>query len=122
MISTAILLLAIQAGTGSIPDRTPVSCLDSTGEYQPVMRTDFGRLKSAFAKKFNFTATLTQTSATMGTLTFRGGQRNAETISYTVKPRSDSIALVSMRVRLRGVTQNLQGNDMCWQTFSIVNV
>jgi hypothetical protein len=105
-----------------LPDAIPVLCLDSAGTYQPMQGTDYGHLRTAFRSQFGFTGHLTPSSERTGTLTFRGGQRGAETISYSVKPRTDGLALLSMRVRLHGVSEELRGDEMCWRTFSIVNI
>jgi hypothetical protein len=119
------LLLAAAVAAQAIPGNVPIYCLDKVGVYQPVVRTDYARLQAAFRRQFNFTPTLTQRGPTSGSLVFRGGAKGAETITYAVVPhagaRGTGVALVSMQVRLRGVSQNLSGDEMCWHTFGIVN-
>lgn len=119
------LLFAATAAGQAVPQTVPIYCLDKAATFQPVVRTDYARLQAAFRRQYNFDAKLTQSSSTGGTLVFRGGVRGAETITYEVMPYTgDSgagIGLMTMRVRLKGVTQDLYGDEMCWQTFGIVN-
>lgn len=112
--------IALTAQALAIPDTLPMYCLASNGDYQPIRQTDLGRLKAALKRQFRFTATLTSTGARSGVLRFRGGVRGQETITYDVAPYDDGIALLAMRTRLRGVTANAAGDDMCWRTFSFV--
>lgn len=125
-ISTLLVCLITQPALAqqrlSISRSVPIFCRDSRGTLQPIVRTTYGRLQDAFRQQFNFTSSLTANSPGTGTLTFRGGQNNSETISYSVSVHNGGIALLNMRTRLAGTSENLTGNQMCWQTFSIVNV
>lgn len=121
-----IFALALAAPGITLPSNAGIYCRASSGETQPVQRTDYGRLTAAFQREFRFRASLAPTSEAEGVLVFRGGRNNAETISYTVKPYDagdgrQGIELQSMRVRLAGARETLSGDDMCWRTFGIVN-
>lgn len=82
------------------------------------MRTDYTRLRKAFARQFGWKSSDTETSLVFSV----DGQSNSpETIVYEVKGHSGGVALLRMRVRLTGVSEDLSGNAMCWRTFAIVN-
>jgi hypothetical protein len=108
--------------TMDIDPGVPMFCRDSSGEYQPFVRTNLGRMKESFRQQLGFGSTLVARSPSTGTLTFRGGEKNAERITYTVEVHEGGIALVDMKVRLSGASEDLTGSKMCWQTWSIVNV
>ncbi|QDZ06388.1 hypothetical protein FPZ24_01955 [Sphingomonas panacisoli] len=115
------VLLATAAAGVTLPAETPLLCLDGTGTYQPVQRTNYGAFKQALRRQFGFTATLTVSDDTNGRLVFRGGVRGAETITYAVEAKDGGIALTAMHVRLKGTSEDLTGNNMCWRTWSIIN-
>lgn len=106
----------------SISDTVPIYCRDDSGEYQPFVRTNYGRLKLAFERQFGFEHTLQSTSPTQGRMYFRGGKQDSEVIYYVVEVHRNGIALLHMRVLLEGATENLTGTEMCWRTFGIVNL
>jgi hypothetical protein len=110
--------------TQKIAGAAPLFCRDSTGVHQPVVRTDYSRLQEGFIRQFGWRSSLRSTSSTMGYLLFsQNGQPNdLETIVYDVEPHNGGISLLHMHVRMKGVTEDLSGNDMCWKTFAIINV
>lgn len=101
----------------------PVFCLDSTGTYQPLLRTNYARLQESFVRQLGWRHLLQSTSNTIGVLTFAPEKsiRSHERISYDVEPFEGGIALLHMHVRLRGKAEDLSGTEMCGQTFIIVN-
>ena len=115
------LIFVLAAATITFPDATPLFCRDSSGAFQPVQRGDYGTLKRAFRQQFAFSATLIAGEDAHGRLIFRGGFKGGETISYGVLARDGGVALTEMHVRLRGATEDLVGNDMCWRTFAILD-
>ena len=124
LLCTCLSLCAVPAAAQQkvdIDPTVPMYCRDSSGNYQPIVRTSLGRLQSAFKQQFNFTSSLVTRTPSTGTLTFRGG-KNAETIIYTVEVHQGGIALLEMKTRLGGASENLTGSKMCWQTWSIINV
>jgi hypothetical protein len=120
-----IALLAAAAAQGQpqtleLPATLPIYCLDSKEEPQRVRGTTLGSLRGAFQRQFSFSAKLTKTGPRIGKLQFRGGDGNADTITYDVATHADGIALLIMRVRLIGVNETLICDDMCWKTLSFV--
>lgn len=113
---------AVSQNQMDISPAVPMFCRDDSGRYQPIMRTNLGRVRDAFKRQFNFTGSLVKRSASTGVLEFRGGENNAETITFHVTVHQGGIALLDMKTRLGGVSENLIGSKMCWQTWSIVNV
>jgi hypothetical protein len=103
-------------GLGLPSPEAPVFCLDSAHVYQPLVRTSFGRLWNNFRVKLGLIGRIRGSQ-----LIFRGGRRNAETITYTIAPHGGGIALQSMRVRLYHLSEDHTGTDMCLHTFMIIN-
>ena len=116
--------VASQGMSQDIADSVPMYCRDSTAKFQPIVRTDYGKLKEEFIRQFGYRSSLYSTSATLGALIFSvdGSPKKIERIYYGVMPYNDGIALLHMHVRLNGVTEDLSGTEMCWRTFSIINV
>jgi hypothetical protein len=101
---------------GLPPADTPVFCLDSQHVYQPLVRTSFARLWNGFQVKLGLIGRVRGSQ-----LIFRGGIRNAETITYAIERHQGGIALLNMRVRLDHLSEDRTGTDMCLRTFSIIN-
>lgn len=101
---------------GLPPPQTPVFCLDSDHVYQPLVRTTFARLWNDFQAKLGLIGRIQGSR-----LIFRGGRRNAETITYSIEPHQGGIALLNMRVRLYHLSEDRAGTDMCLRTFVIIN-
>lgn len=127
-IATPMLLCAGgQAYSADSPlwlaDTASLFCRDSTGVYQPFVRTNFARLKQEFIRQFGWRSMLRATSSSLGLLQFsqNGQSGDPETITYDIEPHDGGMSLLHMHVRLRGVTEDLSGNKMCWRTFAIVN-
>lgn len=93
---------------------------EAQGVFQPIQRADYGSFKHAFREQFNFDAKLARTSPKTGFLTFRGGVRGREYISYAVRPYGQAVAILSVKVRLQGKSEDLRGTEMCWRTYSIL--
>jgi len=104
------------SGLGLPSPEAPVFCLDSAHVYQPLVRTPFARLRNNFRVKLGLIGRIRGSQ-----LIFRGGRRNAETITYTITPHEGGIALQSMRVRLYHLSEDHTGTDMCLHTFMIIN-
>lgn len=107
----------------NISGSVPIYCLDSTGNYQPMQRTNYSKLQKAFVTQFGFKHSLQSTGDSTGELNFSSSGKHsaAERFFYDVRPYDDGIALLHMHVRLKGVSDDLSGTEMCWRTFSIVN-
>jgi hypothetical protein len=103
-------------GLGLPPADTPVFCLDNEHVYQPLVRTSFARLWNNFQVKLGLIG-----RARGSQLIFRGGIRNAETITYAIERHEGGIALLNMRVRLYHLSEDRTGTDMCQRTFTIIN-
>jgi hypothetical protein len=101
---------------GLPPPQTPVFCLTSEHVYQPLVRTTFARLWNDFHRKLGLIGRIQGSR-----LVFRGGRRNAETITYSIEPHQGGIALLNMRVRLYHSSEDHSGTEMCMHTFIIVN-
>jgi hypothetical protein len=101
---------------GLPPAETPVFCLDSQHVYQPLVRTSFARLWNGFQTKLGLIGRVRGSQ-----LIFRGGIRNAETITYAIERHEGGIALLNMHVRLYHLSEDHTGTDMCLRTFSIIN-
>jgi len=84
--------------------------------YQPLVRTPFVRLWNNFRVKLGLIGRIRGSQ-----LIFRGGRRNAETITYAIVPHGGGIALLNMRVRLYHLSEDRSGTDMCLRTFVIMN-
>ena len=104
------------SGLGLPPPESPVFCLDSGQVYQPLVRTTFARVWNNFEVKLGLIGRIRGSQ-----LIFRGGRRNAETITYRIEPHGGGIALLSMRVRLYHLFEDRVGTDMCLRTFMIIN-
>ncbi len=109
--------------TQNISGAVPMFCRDSTGTDQPFVRTDYARLQDSFVRQFGWRSSLRSVSQTLGVLVFSpdGSVRAPEKIYYDVEPYNGGILLLHMHVRLKGVTENLSGTEMCGRTFVIVN-
>jgi hypothetical protein len=107
-----------------ISDAVPVYCLDDTQTFQPLVRTNYGRLKQSFVRQFGWNSSLIATSESLGRLTFsETGLADArERIGYDVLPHNGGIALLRMDVSLEGVSEISSGTKMCGTTWGIVNV
>jgi predicted transposase YbfD/YdcC len=107
----------------NISSEVPMYCLDSTGTYQPLVRTNYGRLIDAFQQQFGWEHSLFSTDSSKGYLVFsRNGKKTApEKIIYDVRSYNDGIALERMHVRMTGKNENNGGTQMCGITWSIVN-
>jgi hypothetical protein len=66
------IVLALTAGDEpprrSIPDTTPIYCYPSANTYDPVVDTDFGKLRAAVLARFDLRPQLTAGSDTTGRL------------------------------------------------------
>jgi hypothetical protein len=119
-----IPMYAVAADTVQhIDGSVPMLCRDSTGTDQPLVRTDYSRLQEEFVRVFGWRSSLHSTSESLGYLVFSvNGQPNApEKIVYDVEPKNGEILLLHMHVRLKGITKDLSGTEMCGETWSIVN-
>lgn len=107
-----------------ISDEVPIFCRDDTQTFQPLVRTNYGRLKQSFSRQFGWQSSLTATSGSLGRLIFSetGRREAAETIIYDVQPHEGGIALLHMHVSLDGKSENPSGTEMCGVTWGIVNV
>ncbi len=119
-------LAAPGAVTSRIPDTAPLYCLDDKQVEQPIQRTSYARLTASYRQHLGLaTRRLTQSSTRSGLLTFSGGENGTENVSYDVEPVRGpmglGILLTGMHVRLGGLSDDLVGDAMCEQTFSIVN-
>lgn len=127
-LTVALLLVlptvATRAQTMEVASSVPTFCRDASGTFQPLQRTDYGRLQESFQRQFGWRHTLHGTSPSMGVLEFGTdeGARPRERIYYDVQPYNGGIALLHMHIRMRGKVEDLTGSKMCWQTFAIVNV
>ena len=134
MFSTIIALALAAAGAG-LSDDTRLYCLSSDQTLQNIrtaddinaaspklIDADLGRLEAAMLQQLGLRGSIGVTGERTGLLTFRSAARGAETITYSIRREEDGIALVSMRVRLKEVSQDLRGDNMCWRTFAIINV
>lgn len=133
MFSTIVALALAAAGAG-LSDDTRLYCVGSNQKLQNIktlddfdaaqpnmINADLGRLEAAMLQQLGLRGSIGVTGERTGLLTFRSAARGAETITYSIRREDDGIALVSMRVRLTGVTQDLRGDNMCWRTFAIIN-
>ena len=113
----------IPAQTQHIDGTVPIFCRDSDDVYQPIVRTNYARLQNSYLRQFGWESSLTTTSNRLGRLVFssNGTEEAAETISYIVEPHAGGIALLHMKVRLDGVSEDLSGSEMCWKTWGIIN-
>lgn len=111
-------------GEQHIDSSVPIFCKDSKQVYQPIQRTSYKRLQQAFVKQFGYRHSLKSTSASAGVLVFSAHPKTnaGEKIYYDVEPHNGGIALLHLHVRLNSISEDLSGNDMCWKTFSIVNI
>jgi hypothetical protein len=127
ILASALLSLAVTSAAAEPTlqpiqpsDDVPLYCRDSTGTVQPLLRTNYARLRASFVRQFGWhDAALLATTPSLGTLTF---SQDDERIFYDVEVYNGGIALLHMHVRLGGLSQNLSGTEMCWKTFAIVNV
>lgn len=104
------------------PDDTQIDCLDTKAEVRPMPGVDLATLKAAYKRRLGFDASFKPDSDASGLLTFRGGRLNAETVIYWVNTvEGGSLGLTTMRIRLHGVSENIQGDDMCARTYAIIN-
>ncbi|WP_375272684.1 hypothetical protein [Sphingomonas sp.] len=134
MFSITIALALAAAGVG-LSDDTSLYCVRSDQTLQNIrtaddinaaspklIDADLGRLEAAMLQQLGLRGSIGVTGERTGLLTFRVPARATETITYSIRREEDGIALVSMRVRLKGVTEDLRGDNMCWRTFGIINV
>ncbi len=134
MFSITLALALAAAGVG-LSDDTRLYCVGSDQKLQNIktvddidaaspkmINADLGALEAAMLQQLGLHGSIGVTGERTGLLTFRSPARGNETISYSIRREDDGIALVSMRVRLKGVTQDLRGDNMCWRTFAIINV
>jgi hypothetical protein len=84
--------------------------------YQRLLRTPFARLWNNFQMRLGLVGRIQGSR-----LIFRGGIRNAETITYAIERHEGGIALLNMRVRLHHLSEDRTGTDMCLRTFVIIN-
>jgi hypothetical protein len=78
--------------------------------------TSFARLWNNFQVKLGLIGRVRGSE-----LIFRGGRRNAETITYAIAPHEGGVALLTMRVRLYHLSEDRTGTDMCLRTFVSIN-
>lgn len=116
----AALLAPTSVAADTLDPGLPLFCLDSTNKFEPFVNADYGALLTAMREQFRFKGTLNEATPTDGTLVFHGGEGGRETISYKLSTYDDGLALLSMHVRLKGVTEDLKGNDMCFRTMSLL--
>jgi hypothetical protein len=134
MFSTIIALTLAAAGVG-LSDDTRLYCVGSDQTLQNIktaddfdaaspkmIDADLGTLEAAMLQQLGLRGSIGVTGERTGLLTFRSPARGSETITYSIRREDDGISLVSMRVRLKGATEDLRGDDMCWRTFAIINV
>jgi len=103
-------------GLGLPPHAAPVFCLTNEHIYQRIVRTPFARLWNMFQMRLGLVGRIQGSR-----LIFRGGIRNAETITYAIDRHEGGIALLNMRVRLHNLSEDRTGTDMCLRTFVIIN-
>lgn len=110
--------------TLDVSESVPIFCRDDTGTFQPLVRTNYGRLKESFLRQFSWIGSLSESTSTIGYLVFSqdGTSEAPETITYVVQPYDGGIALLHMRVRLEGLSEDLSGTSACSMTFGIINV
>jgi hypothetical protein len=101
---------------GLPPAQAPVFCLTNEHVYQLLLRTPFARLWNMFQMRLGLVGRIRGSE-----LIFRGGIRNAETITYAIERHEGGIALLNMRVRLHNLSEDRTGTDMCLRTFVIIN-
>jgi hypothetical protein len=124
LMAALLSMLAVQAPAaadppssfGLPPPQTPVFCLTSEHVYQPLVRTNFARLWNDYLRKLNLIGRIRGSR-----LIFRGGRRNAETITYSIEPHAGGIALLDMHVRLHHLSEDHSGTQMCMYTFILIN-
>lgn len=107
----------------NIDGAVPMFCLDDHDTYQPLVRTDYARVRQAYTREFGWEHGLFSTTPTLGRLVFsqNGKTTDPETITYDVEPHDGGIALLHMHVRLGSTREDLSVTAMCWRTFGIVN-
>lgn len=133
MFSITLALALTTAGVGLSED-TRLYCVGSDQKLQSIrtaddinaaspklIDADFGALEAAMLQRFGFAGSIGITGERTGVLTFRGGTRGRETVTYDIRREDDGIALVGMHIGLNGVSQDLRGDKMCWRTFAIIN-
>lgn len=133
MVPTIIALALAAAGAG-LSDDTRLYCVGSDQKLQNIktlddfdaaspnmINADLGALEAAMLQHLGLRGSIGVTGERTGLLTFREPARSTETITYSIRREDDGIALVSMRVRLKGISQDLRGDNMCWRTFAIIN-
>jgi hypothetical protein len=120
LLSIAPVQVAVAAGPprsfGLPPHDAPVFCLTNEHTYQIILRTPFARLWNMFQMRLGLVGRIQGSQ-----LIFRGGIRNAETITYAIERHEGGIALLNMRVRLHHLSEDRTGTDMCLRTFVIIN-
>lgn len=124
IITLSVTSAAVAADTEqNISTDAPMYCLDNTGVYQPLVRTNYGRLINAFRSQFGWEHSLYSTDSSKGYMVFsRNGKKTApEKIIYEVRSYNDGIALEGMQVRIKGKNENTNGTKMCGITWSILN-
>lgn len=133
MVPTILTFALAAAGVG-LSDDTRLYCVGSDQKLQNIktvddidaaspkmINADLGRLEAGMLQQLGLRGAIGVTGERTGLLTFRAPARATETITYSIRREDDGIALVSMRVRLKGVSQDLRGDNMCWRTFAIIN-
>jgi len=133
MVPTKLTFALAAAGVG-LSDDTRLYCVGSDQKLQNIktvddidaaspkmINADLGRLEAGMLQQLGLRGSIGVTGELTGLLTFHESARPTETITYSIRREDDGIALFSMRVRLKGVTQDLRGDSMCWRTFAIIN-
>ena len=129
------LALALAAAGAGLSDDTRLYCVGSDQKLQNIktvddfdaaspkmINADLGALATAMIKRLSLLGSIGVTGERTGLLTFYGPVHTNDAITYNIRREEDGIALVSMRVRLEGVSEDLRGDSMCWRTFAIINV
>lgn len=107
------------------PPLSPVYCRDSTGTDQPIRQTNYARLVAAHRDLFGFKASFIR-SSNGDRLVFRGGVRNAETISYAARLRQDrsgrtELVLLSSQAQFAdGASDKTSGTEFCSTLFGVI--
>ncbi len=106
-------LALLEAASFTLPATTPLYCASQPGEEHVMPGIDFGTLRLRALTHAGLRTTLVATNGIRGTLELRGGKDDRDVYMFDVSTKARGMALVALRIRLDGRSQDLDGAAMC---------